>query len=111
MTSVLGHDGLVMLDFAAPSETATVAVVETRPPDQRYRDHMDWGGAGWWVMFSMMAVFWIAVLVIAAWAVSIFARRGSGQAPGPSPLDIAKQRYARGEITADEFERLKRDLA
>jgi putative membrane protein len=111
MTSVLTYDGLVLLDFAAPSETATMAIVEARPADQRYRGHMDWGGAGWWVMFSLMAVFWIAVLVIAAWAVSIFARRSPGQAHGPSPLDIAKQRYARGEITAEEFERLKRDLA
>lgn len=27
-----------------------------------------------------------------------------------SPLDVAKHRYARGEISAEEFERLKRDL-
>ncbi len=110
MTSALSHDGLVLLDLATPSNLATVALAEARPAEQRYNDHMDWDGPGWWVMFSMMAVFWIAVLVIAAWAVSIFARRGPGHAPGTSPLDIAKQRYARGEITAEEFERLKRDL-
>ena len=111
MTSALTHDGLVLLNFAAPSELATTTVVEARPADQRYHGHMDWGGAGWWVMFSMMAVFWIAVLVLAAWAISVFARRGPAHPQGPSPLDIAKQRYARGEITAEEFERLKRDLA
>ena len=27
-----------------------------------------------------------------------------------SPLDVAKHRFARGEITGEEFERLKRDL-
>jgi uncharacterized membrane protein len=27
-----------------------------------------------------------------------------------SPLDIAKRRYASGEITADEFEKIKRDI-
>jgi putative membrane protein len=64
-------------------------------------------------MVSLMAVFWIAVLVLAAWAVATFARRSPGHAAAApmSPLDIAKQRYARGEITAEEFERLKRDLA
>jgi len=67
------------------------------------------GGDGWWVaMVIMMIVFWGGVLVIGAWGVSVLARSASGRR---SALDLAKERYARGEITAEEFQRIKQDLA
>lgn len=34
----------------------------------------------------------------------------SFSAPGKDPVQIVKERYARGEITKEEFEQLKRDL-
>ncbi len=79
--------------------------------DQRYMggDHMDWGDGGWIVMMGMMAVFWIGLLVVAWYAITTFGRRDRPR--GDSALDIARRRYAGGEITAEEFERLKRDLS
>lgn len=74
-----------------------------------YQDgHMDWDNGGFVAMFIIMAVFWGGVLAIAAWAVAVYARRGGDGRD--SALEIAKTRYARGEITAEEFERIKGNL-
>jgi putative membrane protein len=35
---------------------------------------------------------------------------GFGQTPNETPLDILKKRYARGEITKEQFEEMKKDL-
>jgi len=37
-------------------------------------------------------------------------QHGGATPPRPTALDIAKERYARGEISRDEFEQMKRDL-
>ncbi|HET9869595.1 MAG TPA: SHOCT domain-containing protein [bacterium] len=50
----------------------------------------------------------LLVLVLAClWAVSGGYAKGGGR----SALDILKERYARGEITKQEFEDKKRDIA
>lgn len=70
--------------------------------------HMDWGDGGFVVMWIAMAVFWFGVLALGAWAVSAYVKRGSEA--GPSALEIAKARYARGEVTTEEFEQIKQAL-
>jgi putative membrane protein len=64
--------------------------------------HMWWDG-GWGIAWGLvMAAFWIAViagLVILLRAVA----RGSGGPGGQSALKVLEERYARGEITRDEF--------
>lgn len=68
-------------------------------------------GFGWWMVLGSVwfVVFWGLVI----WAViSLTSRREPGQAPSPpTALDIAKSRYARGEISREEFDQLRRDLA
>ena len=73
-----------------------------------------WGmhdGMGWWMVFGAvwMVLFWGAIIWLIAWAVSQFSRGGGGGSA--SALDIAKQRYARGEIDRDQYEQLRKDLA
>jgi len=66
-------------------------------------------GSGWWiVMVVMMVLFWGGVIAVAVWGIRQFTgdRRRDG-----SPLDIAKERLARGEITKEEFDRIRGDLA
>jgi putative membrane protein len=73
-----------------------------------------WGmhdGMGWWMVWGgvMMVLFWGAVIGLIVWGVS--RATGGPRTNGESPLDIARRRYARGEITREEFERLRQDLA
>lgn len=73
-------------------------------------------GDGWgsWMIFGtlMMAAFWIVVI----WAVIALARRpldapgGSRPDHEPTPLEILERRYARGELSDDEFERMRARL-
>ena len=67
-------------------------------------------GMGWgWIGFGMvhMMLFWILVIVgIVVLAKSL----GNGPASRRGPLDILNERYARGELTRDQFEQMKRDL-
>lgn len=74
-----------------------------------------WGmmGPGMWGG-GPMGLIWLVVL--AAIVIALLQRKDfdlgrwtSGQAE-KSPLDIVKERYARGEISRDEFAQLREDL-
>ncbi len=59
----------------------------------------------WFVLIAIIAIVIIRSLRHHEWY------RGQGGASAKNdPLDIAKERYAKGEITKDEFEQLKKDL-
>jgi putative membrane protein len=60
-----------------------------------------------------MVIGWIAIIGLIVWGVIAVTRhsaRSSTPVEKRSPLDIARERYARGEITREEFERIKKDL-
>ena len=69
-----------------------------------------------WVFPMFMPVFWIVMIGLCLYF--IFGRRGA-QKPwepgrsfeGETALDILKKRYAKGEITKEEFEQMKRDIS
>lgn len=77
---------------------------------------MGFGGLG----MLPMVIFWIVVVALALWLLSyLFPRRtddtiwrGDNADAGSteSALEILKRRYARGEISRDEYERVRRDL-
>jgi len=66
----------------------------------------DWGVGEWSAMGAMMLVFWGSVIVLVVWAARSF-RSGDRQADsrGTGPDDILAERYARGDIDEDEFQR------
>lgn len=74
---------------------------------------MSWG-MGLWMFLGM--VLWVLLLVALILLVVWVVRQFSGvvvQPPPPredSALEILRKRYARGEISKEEFEEKKRDL-
>ena len=71
-------------------------------------------GMGWWMVISglLMLAFWGGLIALAVLGIKRLAERGGlGGAVKSDPLDIAKARYARGEISKEEFEQIKKDLS
>jgi len=69
-------------------------------------------GGMWIIMPILMVVFWGLVI----WGlIALFrstSRSGdSGSLPQESALELLKKRYARGEISKEEFEEKKKDLS
>ena len=63
----------------------------------------------------LMLLFWGVLIVAAVWlAKAVFSRATRASGPGPvreaSPREILDQRYARGEISREEHERIRQDL-
>ncbi len=67
----------------------------------------EWHGFGG----GMMWIYWILIIVALVWFVAFATRRG-GASSGreKTALEILQERYARGEIDRDEFERKRNDL-
>ena len=71
----------------------------------------------WWPMWMfplLMPVVILTVLIIALYLIFGRGARLPWEPPGgreaESALDILKKRYARGEITKEEFEQMKKDI-
>lgn len=81
---------------------------------QQYGPHM-WHGGGWMFFGPLMMIVFIAVIVVVVvLIVRWLGGTGPGQAPhsppAGTPLDILKERFARGQIDKDEFEERRRVL-
>ncbi len=76
----------------------------------------DWG-AGWWWAFGgvSMILLWVGLIALLVWVVMRIARGSSNGGGGgesrKDALDIARERYAKGEITKEEFEQIKKDIS
>ena len=58
-----------------------------------------------WVLIVQLVIAGGVVWIIVQWVKFFSKKKDTG-----NPLDIAKKRYAKGEITKDELEEIKRNL-
>ncbi len=70
-----------------------------------------WDWMGWWMVLGgiLMVVFWGGLILLVIWGIKKLTER-PGTVERHTPLDIVKERYARGEISQEQFEQIKKDL-
>jgi len=64
------------------------------------------GGAGGLFMILWWVVIIGAIVLVVRWLMPSF----PGERSGKDALDILKERYARGELSQDEYEKMRREI-
>ncbi|HWO71959.1 MAG TPA: SHOCT domain-containing protein [Dehalococcoidia bacterium] len=70
-----------------------------------------WGtheGMGWWMLIGSLwfVAFWVTIIYLIIWAINRIGERRTDE----TPLEILRRRYARGELSEEQFEKMRRDL-
>ena len=101
-----------VLMTAAGWLTAVTPIAQERVYEWRWEMHPMWWawGVGGIVMMVMMLVFWGLVIAGIVLGIRWLLHQGR-EARSDSALQILRERYARGDITKEEFEAKKRDLS
>ncbi|WP_026485842.1 SHOCT domain-containing protein [Caldanaerobius polysaccharolyticus] len=84
-----------------------------------------WSGDGWWGYMHMfglggliMMIFYVLIVILVVYLLvrllqggrSYYDYDGNRLSRKSDPLDILKERYARGELTDEEYDRMKQKL-
>jgi len=66
---------------------------------------------GFWgpLILGLNVLFWCLLIALVIWFIFRFGKANSS-ATKQTPIDIAKERYAKGEITKDQLDQIKKDL-
>jgi putative membrane protein len=94
---------------------AAMAQAPTAPETYAYGQRMMWWGGGWEAMFFgplFMLLFVVAVVLIVIFVARLPGElwQGTAQSSGKTPIDILKDRFARGEIDKADYEERRRVL-
>lgn len=79
----------------------TLSVLAQRAgDDDGWWGHMDgWGGGWMWLWGTLMMLSWVAIIAAAVW----FVGRSRDGARTSRAREILDERYARGELTTEEY--------
>jgi len=66
-------------------------------------------GIGGGMMF-MMVLFWVVTIVAIYYILKSLTEKRDGNNPSESAEEILKKRYAKGEISLEEFEKIKEKI-
>jgi len=66
------------------------------------------GSSGWFGGIGMI-IFWVIFLSLTVWLVFTLVRNTRNE-PSSKALDIVKERYAKGEISKDEYDQYRKNL-
>lgn len=71
------------------------------------------GGLGilWMIiMFIFIAAFIVGIILLIVWAVRRSSYHMGNEPQKSSSMEVLKERYAKGDITKDEYEKIKKDI-
>lgn len=79
---------------------------------------MHWGDYSWGIGFWMglgwlfIILFWVLVILGIIYLVKLVVGVGAGKkgTDTETPLEILKRRYAKGEVTKEQFDQMKEDI-
>ena len=86
-----------------------IAAAQERPYEWGWGMHPMWGVWGIGMMLTML-LFWGVVVVGIVFGIRWLAGQGKEPRSSDTALDVLRQRYARGDISKEEFDAKKRDL-
>ncbi len=73
--------------------------------------HWDYGwGMGFGLGWVAMIIFWALLVLGIVYLIKMFAGSPKGANKEETAIDILKKRYAKGEISKEEFDKIKDDL-
>lgn len=64
---------------------------------------MHYGYGGWFI--------WLILVIVVVIAIYFIMQAQKGSTARETPLEILKNRYAKGEITKEDYDRMKQDLS
>lgn len=78
---------------------STVATLFGQSDDGGWGHMRGWGGGWMWLWGTLMMLTWVALIAAAVWLVA----RSVGDRRPSRAREILDERYARGELTTDEY--------